>query len=195
MITGVIEGFYGRAWHEDQRVTMLDWIGAAGMNTYIYAPKDDIHVRARWRQVYDAEQLDILSRLIASAQARNIGFMAAIAPCLDITYSSTDDLNQLLQRIDQLWGIGVRQFALLFDDIPNSLPEQDKAHFTSFAAAQSHIANAVLQHLRALGRGTLLFCPTEYCARFANMDVPGSEYLNTLGRSLDPEIGVFWTGP
>ena len=195
MITGVIEGFYGRAWHEDQRVTMLDWIGSAGMNTYIYAPKDDIHVRARWRQAYGAEQLEILTRLIASAKAHNIAFMAAIAPCLDITYSSVDDLNQLLRRIDQLWGIGARQFALLFDDIPNSLPEQDKAHFTSFAAAQSHIANAVLDHVRKLGGGTLLFCPTEYCARFANMDVPGSEYLNTLGQSLDPEIGVFWTGP
>ena len=50
MLSGVIEGFYGRPWTEAQRVRMLDWIGQAGMNMFIYAPKDDIHIRARWRE-------------------------------------------------------------------------------------------------------------------------------------------------
>ena len=41
----------------------------------------------------------------------------------------------------------------------------------------------------------MLFCPTEYCAAFAGRDVPASAYLETLGDQLDPDIGVFWTGP
>ena len=32
---------------------MLDWIADAGMNTFVYAPKDDIKMRARWRELYD----------------------------------------------------------------------------------------------------------------------------------------------
>ena len=31
MISGVIEGFYGRPWSEAQRLEMMDWIKAAGM--------------------------------------------------------------------------------------------------------------------------------------------------------------------
>ena len=53
-LTGVIEGFYGRAWTAAQRIEMLDWIAAAGMNTFVYGPKDDIKIRARWRELYDA---------------------------------------------------------------------------------------------------------------------------------------------
>ncbi|MCP4386349.1 MAG: hypothetical protein GY798_33900 [Hyphomicrobiales bacterium] len=195
MLTGVIEGFYGRAWRPGQRLTMLDWVAEAGMNTFVYAPKDDIHVRARWRQPYDHAQLDTLAELCRATESRDIGFMVAIAPCLDITYSDPAELDLLLRRMDQLIGIGVRQFSLLFDDIPNELPEQDRSHFPSFAAAQCHIANAAIAHIRAKGGGPLIFCPTEYCGRFAGGDVPGSVYLNAVGRTLDPEIDVFWTGP
>jgi protein O-GlcNAcase / histone acetyltransferase len=195
MLTGVIEGFYGRAWRQPERVTMLEWIADAGMNTFIYAPKDDIHVRARWREPYGSDMLAALAELRGEADRRGVAFNVAIAPCLDITYSDRAELEHLQRRIQQLTEIGVERFTLLFDDIPNQLPEGDQAHFPSFAAAQSSLANAVMTYLRSKGGGQLLFCPTEYCARFANMDVPNSEYLNTLGRELDPEIGVFWTGP
>lgn len=195
MLTGVIEGFYGRGWRADQRETMLDWITDAQMNTFIYAPKDDVHVRARWRHEYPTPVLDDLKRLKQAADRSEIRLMVAIAPCLDIIYSDPQETQTLLRRVDQLWSIGIEDFVLLFDDIPNQLPEADRDHFTSFAAAQATVANAVLQYLANRRTGTLLFCPTEYCARFAGGDVTGSEYLNTLGRDLDPAIGVFWTGP
>jgi protein O-GlcNAcase/histone acetyltransferase len=57
----------------------------------------------------------------------------------------------------------------------------------------------VLARLRETGGGRVLFCPTEYCGRMAGGasggDPRGSAYLQTLGRALDPAIGVFWTGP
>ena len=68
--------------------------------------------------------------------------------------------------------------------------------FPSFAAAHCHFANAAFAHVRARApEATMLFCPTEYCAAFAGRDVPASAYLETLGDQLDPDIGVFWTGP
>ena len=195
MLSGVIEGFYGRAWTESQRREMLDWIGDAGMNMFIYAPKDDIHIRARWREPYGPAALSRLVALREAAETRDVDFMVAIAPCLDITYSDPQEIVRLNARIDQLIDAGIANFTLLFDDIPNRLPDADQPHFSNFAEAQCHVANAAYVHMRARGGKRMIFCPTEYCGRFARNDVPGSDYLNTLGARLDPEIDVFWTGP
>lgn len=196
LLTGVIEGFYGRAWTHAQRLEMLHWIAGAGMNTFVYGPKDDIKIRARWRETYDAAEAAALAELAEAARGRGLNFMVAIAPCLDVVYSDPRDLAALTGRLDQLLGLGVKHFALLFDDIPAQMAAADAQAFDSFAAAQVYFANSAFEHLKAsVGDPVVLFCPTEYCAAFAGRDVPGSAYLNTIGEGLDPEIGVFWTGP
>jgi hypothetical protein len=195
-LTGVIEGFYGRAWTPAQRVEMLDWIAAAGMNTFVYGPKDDIKIRARWRELYDAGEAAGLKTLVDAARARGLNLMAAIAPCLDVVYCDPAELEALMHRLDQLLDFDIGHFALLFDDIPQVMAEADVKTFGSFATAQCHFANAALAHVRARrADAQVLFCPTEYCAAFARHDVPGSAYLNALGSGLHPEIGIFWTGP
>jgi beta-N-acetylglucosaminidase len=194
--TGVIEGFYGRAWTAAQRVEMLDWIAAAGMNTFVYGPKDDIKIRARWRELYDEPEAAELKTLLHAARARGLNLMVAIAPCLDVVYSDYADLGALKRRLDQLLDLDIKQFALLFDDIPQGMVEADVQTFGNLAAAQCHFANSALAHVRTRQPDThLLFCPTEYCAAFTGHDVPNSAYLNVLGSELDPKIGVFWTGP
>ena len=195
-LSGVIEGFYGRAWSNRQRVEMLDWIAGAGMNTFVYGPKDDLKIRARWRELYNAAEAAELQELVDAAAVRGLTFIVAIAPCLDVVYSDASEVAALTRRIDQLLELGVRHFALLFDDIPRTMTAADEAAFPSFAAAQCHLANAAFRHLRSKAAdGIMLFCPTEYCAAFAKHDVLGSAYLNEIGQKLDAEIGVFWTGP
>ncbi len=195
-LSGVIEGFYGRAWSHAQRVEMLDWIADAGMNSFVYGPKDDIKIRARWRELYNAAEAAQIRELVDAARARRLNFMVAIAPCLDVVYSDASDLEALKRRLDQLLDIGVMHFALLFDDIPPSMMPADERVFPSFAAAQCHFANEAFAHIGARAPdAVVLFCPTEYCAAFAGHDVKGSAYLNTIGLELNPEIGVFWTGP
>jgi protein O-GlcNAcase/histone acetyltransferase len=195
-LSGVIEGFYGRAWSHGQRLEMIDWIARAGMNCFIYGPKDDIKIRARWRETYDVAETAGLRNLAAAAAARKVEFMVAIAPCLDVVYSDARDLLALQRRLDQLVDFGITHFVLLFDDIPSVMVPQDEAMFPSFAAAHCHFANAAFAHVRARApEATMLFCPTEYCGAFAGRDVPASTYLATLGNELDPDIGVFWTGP
>src|SRR5687768_6826043 len=132
-LSGVIEGFYGRAWTAAQRVEMLDWIAAAGMNTFVYGPKDDLKIRARWRELYDRDEAAALKTLSEAATARGISFMVAIAPCLDVTYSDPAELVALNARLDQLLGVGIRHFALLFDDIPSTMRAADQAAFPNFA--------------------------------------------------------------
>ena len=196
LLTGVIEGFYGRAWTHAQRLEMLEWIAGAGMNTFVYGPKDDTKIRARWRETYNAVEAAELQELVEAARARRLNFMVAIAPCLDVVYSDAGDLKALKRRLDQLLVLGITHFVLLFDDIPATMAAADEGAFDSFAAAQVFFANSAFEHLKSQVEGPrVLFCPTEYCADFANRDVPGSAYLNTIGKGLDPEIGVFWTGP
>lgn len=195
-LSGVIEGFYGRAWTHPQRVEMLDWIANAGMNSFVYGPKDDIKIRARWRELYNAAEAAELQELVDAARARKLIFMVAIAPCLDVVYSDASDLEALKRRLDQLLDLGITHFALLFDDIPPTMMPADERVFPSFAAAQSYFANEAFKHVRARAPGAMvLFCPTEYCGAFAGHDVRGSSYLNAIGAELHPEIGVFWTGP
>ena len=38
---GVIEGFYGIPWSFEERMSMIEFLSAIGMNQYVYAPKDE----------------------------------------------------------------------------------------------------------------------------------------------------------
>ena len=79
-----------------------------GMNTYLYAPKDDDKHRACWRDLYSLEEADHLAQLIREAQNRGISFIYAIAPGLDITFSNNRDVDFLKRKLDQVcrrwWG-------------------------------------------------------------------------------------------
>lgn len=75
-----------------------------GMNAYLYAPKDDDKHRASWRDLYSLEEADQLSQLIREARNRGVSFIYAIAPGLDITFSSSRDVGFLKRKLDQVGG-------------------------------------------------------------------------------------------
>ncbi|CAE1294602.1 NCOAT [Acanthosepion pharaonis] len=188
---GVVEGFYGRPWTTDQRRILFKWMSKMGLNTYLYAPKDDCKHRAMWRDLYSVEEADCLTGLIDAAHEQNVEFVYALSPGLDITYSSTKDVTALKRKLEQVSTFGCNAFALLFDDIDPQLCEADKNIFQSIAAAQVSVTNETYQHL---GQLKFLFCPTEYCAARAVPAVASSEYLSTIGAKLLPDIDVMWTG-
>lgn len=186
-MAGVIEGFYGKPWTEAERFELFDWMSGWGLNSYLYAPKDDLKHRAQWRELYSATEAGVLRAVIARCAAKSIRFIYALAPGLDIFYSSAADSKFLQSKIEQVRALGCERFALLFDDIPDSMREEDRKAFGSFAAAQAAVANRVA--------GVELFCPTPYCGRMAERNLGGSDYLDALGRELNPAIEIFWTGP
>lgn len=195
-LAGVIEGFYGQPWSQDERFELFDWMSAGGLNTYLYAPKDDLKHRAIWREDYSTEELSSLGSLIQRCKTRGIQFIYAIGPGLDIRYSERGELEQLQQRFSRMLDAGCEHFALLFDDIPDRMNQSDKDKFGSFASAQCHVANSLFQWTRTRSpRGRFLFCPTPYCGRMAERTLGGKGYLETIGRELAPEIDAFWTGP
>ncbi|XP_071171502.1 protein O-GlcNAcase-like [Mytilus edulis] len=190
-ICGAVEGFYGRPWSSDQRKLLFKWLKKMGLNTYMYAPKDDCKHRAFWRELYSVEEADNLTSLIQSATENNIEFVYAVSPGLDISFSSAKDLQCLKRKLEQVSTFGCNAFALLFDDIDPELSESDKSMFTSSAAAQVSITNEVFQHLE---QPHFYFCPTEYCSSRALPTLSSSEYLNTVGSKLLSAIEILWTG-
>jgi protein O-GlcNAcase/histone acetyltransferase len=196
MLSGVIEGFYGQPWTQSERGELFDWMAAWALNTYVYAPKDDLHHRALWREPYPATEAGQLRQLIQAGTARNIRFVYGLSPGLDICYSREPELNLLCERIEQMIALGCDDFSLMFDDIPGEMKPIDLERWGSLGSAQSHLANALFTRLRERKQAArLLFCPTAYCGRMAAARLGGEDYLSTVGRELLPEIDVFWTGP
>ncbi|XP_019868330.1 protein O-GlcNAcase isoform X2 [Aethina tumida] len=190
-ICGVVEGFYGRPWTTEQRKDLFQKMKKWGMNSYVYAPKDDYKHRAYWRELYTVEEAEHLTGLIQAAKDQNITFYYALSPGLDITYSSSKEITSLKRKLEQVSQFGCQAFALLFDDIEPEMSEADKEIFQSFAQAQVSVTNEIYQHL---GQPKFLVCPTQYCSTRAVPNVPNSEYLNTLGSKLAQEIDIMWTG-
>lgn len=166
------------------------------LNTYVYAPKDDLHQRSSWRDCYANAELKKFRKLIERCRTLNICFIYALSPGLDVRYSDRSEFNRLRHRSEQMLFLGCQDFALLFDDIPDQMHPADRKRFASLASAQCHIANSLFKWLRAhRPHARFLFCPTPYCGRMAQEGLGGKNYLQTLGHELLPEIDVFWTGP
>ncbi|MGO8927657.1 MAG: beta-N-acetylglucosaminidase domain-containing protein [Limisphaerales bacterium] len=193
---GVIEGFYGQPWSLAERFELFDWMAGWGLNTYLYAPKDDLKHRAIWRELYSASEAAPLGEVIRGCKQRSIRFIYALSPGLDIRYSDEADLNHLKKRFEQMLGLGCQHFALLFDDIPDRMTAEDVKGQPSLASAQSRVANALFRWARERSpEARFLFCPTPYCGRMAERKLGGDGYLSTIGSELFPEIDVLWTGP
>ncbi len=195
-MVGVIEGFYGQPWTMAERFELFGWMARWGLNTYLYAPKDDLNHRALWRQLYSPSEAKTLGQLIEACQQSQIRFIYALSPGLDIRYSNEDELDHLKKRFEQMNGLGCQHFSLFFDDIPDGLETEDTGRLGSLASAQCHVANSLFKWI--LGRcpdARFLFCPTAYCGRMADGKLGGEGYLATIGRELLREIDIFWTGP
>jgi hyaluronoglucosaminidase len=195
-LRGVIEGFYGTPWSHQARLDQLSFYGEHKMNTYVYSPKDDPYLRARWRDAYPPAQLAQLEQLVQRAVANHVKFTYALSPGLSVCYSSAADLQALVDKFQSLWDVGVRDFAIPLDDISytswNCAADQTKfgAGGGAAGAAQSYLLNAVQREFIAThpGAGRLQFVPTEY------YNVSGSAYKTAVRTKLDPAIVAEWTG-
>lgn len=193
---GVVEGFYGRPWSPVQRGTLFGWLEQGGLNAYMYAPKDDVRHRTLWREPYDAADAAGLAALIRDCRQHGLRFVYALSPGLDIGFTKASDLEALRAKLKQVHDLGAHDFAVLFDDITPNLAPADRARFGTPAAAQAYVGNEVLRWARSWEPDArVLFCPTEYCGRFADPSVSTSPYLRTLGEQLSPEVHILWTGP
>ena len=179
---GVVEGFYGNPWSHTDRLRQFDFYGKNKLNVYIYGPKDDPYHRNQWREAYPEEEAKRISELAKAAAQNKVDFVWAMHPGGDIQWNEAD-FNSSIQKLEWMYALGVRAFAIFFDDIFGA--EQSKGekqaeymNFLNREFVQKHADVA-----------PLILCPTEY-----NKSWAGKNYLPALGRTMDKDIRIMWTG-
>ena len=146
---GVVEGFYGPPWTHQDRIDILRFEGAHGMNVYYYAPKDDPYHRKLWRDPYPPEAQQRLSELVEAANRNFVDFCFAISPGLTMAYSSDLDFQVLTNKLESVGKLGVSCFALFLDDVPQDLQDpQDQAQFKTLAQAHIYLTNKLYKYLK-----------------------------------------------
>lgn len=175
---GVIEGFYGNPWSHADRLSQFDFYGRTGMNIYIYGPKDDPYHHSRWFEPYPAEKAREMEELVNAAERNMVKFVWAMHPSNSI--ETKEDRAKAIGKLEQMYDLGVRNFAIFFDDI----------------SAKS--VDTQIDYLNFLDRefvkkygdvGNLIVCPTMY-----NKAWSGGDYLKKMGTQLNPDIEIMWTG-
>ena len=191
-IRGIVEGFYGPPWSHGDRLDMLRFLGQHGMNIYIYGPKDDPYHRRLWREDYPAADMKRLAELAGAARENFVDFTFAISPGLSMSYSSDADFQTLTKKLESVAGLGITNFALFLDDVPQDLVHpEDQVRFRTLAQAHIYLINRLYEHLKAMStQNRLTVCPTTYTNEWGNRD-----YIRELGAGLKPEIPLDWTGP
>ncbi|MFI9726353.1 beta-N-acetylglucosaminidase domain-containing protein [Streptomyces sp. NPDC052092] len=195
-VRGVTEGFYGTPWTHRQRLAQLDFMGRVKLNRYLYAPGEDLHRQARWREPYPAERRAEFRELAGRAARNHVTLAWAVAPGQAMCFSSDDDLRALTRKLDAMWALGFRAFQVQFQDVSYSEWHcgADADRFGSgpgaAARAQAHVANAVARHLarRHPGSPALSLMPTEY------YEDGSTAYRRALAEELDGGVEVAWTG-
>src|SRR6266576_3362345 len=135
---GIVEGFFGPPWSMAQRRRLFAFGAVRGMNTYLYAPKDDPYHRKLWRQPYPKKKWRELLRLIRAAQTQGIDFVYGFHPGEGLYVGDDRAVGILLRKARRFYDAGVRTFAVLFDDIPSRLsdPRDRRAFKNSLARAE-----------------------------------------------------------
>ena len=187
-LRGVVEGFYGTPWNHAQRLDMLSFMASQKLNAYIYAPKDDEFHRKFWRQPYPADKYQELAELTQKAKKLNIDIIFFFFSGNDIDFNPPgcyDDRAAMVNKLMAMYDIGIRHFALFFDDIP-TLNAKGQAEFVNwvndnFVKTRPDIA-------------PLILVPTEYHLHQMAPNGQVTEYTKTMANSLQDDIMVLYTG-
>jgi hyaluronoglucosaminidase len=198
---GVVEGFFGPPWSMEQRKALFAFGARRGMNTYLYAPKDDPYHRERWISPYPPKRWQALLQLIRAAAQNKIDFVYGFHPGKGLCFSAQEPVNVLLAKAARFYIAGVRTFAVLFDDIPSRLEHAvDRKRFNnSLACAEGEWLAKIIAAQPAAWRDVEWWlCPSYYSPDPLLARVFGAfepNFLDTLAEHLPANVACMWTGP
>ena len=179
---GLVEGYYGNPYSEENRMSLFEMFGRQKMNVYIYGPKDDKYHKEKWRENYPTAQGKKITEYVNAAKANKVEFVWAIHPGDDIQWNDTDRRN-IVNKLKAMYNLGVRTFAVFFDDVWGGEGTRgDK---------QAELMNYITEQLAASydDVNPCIICPTQY-----NKGWSSGDYLNTLGSTMNKEVRIMWTG-
>lgn len=183
---GLIEGYYGKPWSWQERTETMRFLAHAGYRFFLYAPKADGWLRRQWYKPFPQAHLQALETFAQACQEAGVRFGMGLSP-YEI-YLNFDETAQcaLAAKLSVLDRLGIRDLALLFDDMRGDVPDlaRKQVEIIHWVAARSQAQRIVV-------------CPTYYSDDPVLDRIFGPRdpaYLSTLGQALDPSIEIFWTG-
>ena len=183
---GIIEGYFGRPWSWADRTAVMQALAPHGFRFFIYAPKADEHLRRRWREPHAADVHEALAKFSAACRATGVRFGVGLSPFEVYRHFDDEARATLRTRVAQLESLGLDDLAILFDDMRGDIAD--------LATRQADIMAFVAGCTKST---RLIMCPSYYTEE-AILDrvfgVRPPNYLEDLGRLLDPKIEIFWTG-
>ena len=184
---GTVEGYYGIPWGGEARMSQFAFYGRNKMNFYLYAPKDDpYHHGSGCYELYPAQQAAELKKQIDCARKNHVRFVWGIHPANTVNWNDNGGKRQLeglCAKLQQLYDLGVRDFAVLVDDSGGEICKPER---------QVQLCNYILEKFIRTHKDVnqeLVMCPTGYNRSWTN-----PQFLGTLGGGLDKDIHVMWTG-
>lgn len=117
---GVVEGYYGIPWSNENVKSYMEWGSLYKMNTFIYAPKDDPYHNSKWREPYPEQELQKMQDMIEIGVQTKVRFIYAIHPFMnnginkeqfdtEIKYI-TDKFEEMYKLGKNSWRYGNRRF-------------------------------------------------------------------------------------
>lgn len=184
---GVIEGFFGRQWSWEDREGYAEFLRENGYGFYLYAPKGDRILREDWPEPWPGETFEALQQL--RDRYRQAGVAFGIGLNLYELHCRYDDeaIRKLEEKVRYLNELQPDILAVLFDDMTGEADE--------IARIQVEVTHRASELTSA---SSVLTCPTYYSDSASLDRLFGQrppQYLENLGRSLDPDVHIFWTGP
>lgn len=194
---GMIESFYGPPYSFEARLDLVRFLERAGLNAYLYAPKNDPYHRDRWREPYPPGWMAHFEELARVGRELGVRFVFALSPGARFDPDG-GDFDAVEDKLGAMLDAGVRDFCILFDD----LDPQSRAADPDL---QVQIVNASYAFLRGRDPDSRLYFISHYYAGSAqeirddsapfntSFDIPSSAAYSAYA-AIPPEIPILWTG-
>jgi len=191
-----LRGTKGWAWTPEQYLAEIPFLVQVKMNflmncyTSLFADRE--RFVNRWWEPLPAATKRGLEAVVRACRDEGLIFCFAIHPGFSterpFRYDREEDFAALWQHFAWMQGLGVRWFSLSYDDI--AVEGLDKA---ALGVAHARLANTLLARLRDKDpEAQIIFCPVYYAGSGETGDA--RLYLEALGRLLDKDVYIFWTG-
>ena len=194
-IIGYIEGYYGRLLSWKNRKLIIQSLYKNNMNTYFYAPKEDVCHRLRWRKEYSKKWRNNFRDFIQFSKKSDVNVIVGIAPGLDFNFNElshisknhhNSDFELLFKKAKQLLEDGATSIALMLDDIPNDFKKK-----FGFDVPEGSYHGILANKLSDELGQNIFFVPRVYADELISDD---PAYLQDLSKTLNPKIKVFYCG-
>lgn len=185
MKLGVVEGFFGPAWPSGSREAYAQFLSENSGDFFIYAPKQDQHLRKAWREEWDKDFLNFLRDLSSKFCARGVSFGVGLSPFGLGESLKPEDEKLLLEKLRLLTQNGMKVLGIFFDDMPPS---------PNLARVQAQVTSVLKKEFP----GEIVFCPSYYSFDPILEKVFGKmpdRYLEDIADLIPEDVSIAWTGP